>query len=81
MLISHVYAEILSLAPVYYDALQIILQTGLGWVGVFGWFVVVVPHPAPLPHLKLRSDMLCTLRLILALECELLRSSFKLKSS
>lgn len=55
MLVSRVYAEILSPAPVYYDALQIILQTGLGWVGVFGWFVVVVPHPAspPQPEIKI----------------------------
>lgn len=39
MLVSHDdYAEILSLATVYYDALQLILQTGLGWVGVLRWF-------------------------------------------
>lgn len=54
MLMNHgIYAEIVSCN---YDALQLILQTGLGWMGVLSWgvlgSVVVLPSSPflPVPH-------------------------------
>lgn len=77
MLISHdVYAEVLSIATVYYDALQLILQTGLGGLGWWdGFDFVGVSHPSLPP--KLTSDMLCTFRFILALEDEVVSSNLE----
>lgn len=51
------------------------LQTGLGWVRVLGWFCVV--SPAHRPHnqlLKLRSDMLRASQIISVLEDKFLRN-------
>jgi len=86
MPVSHdVYAEILSLATVYCDALQVILQTSLGYCrqawggrgcgGVLRWFLLCPPPP------KLRSDVLCTFRFVVALEDGLLKTGLEHRNS